>query len=161
MNVYGSVLGSSGGGTSNYNDLSNKPSINGVTLSGNKTSSDLGISGSSITYSTSEQLIGKWVDGSNLYQKTIIATCPTVTSEGTRVSSETSIGAIPSKIVGCDAILWAGSFGFVPGWDFINPSNNRIQFDIRFRRSDGVIEIFTSNAAWNDCPVYVTIRYTK
>lgn len=35
--------GGGGGGTSNYNDLSNKPSINGVTLSGNKTSGDLNI----------------------------------------------------------------------------------------------------------------------
>lgn len=34
-----------GGGTSNYNNLSNKPSINGVTLQGNKTSADLNISG--------------------------------------------------------------------------------------------------------------------
>lgn len=32
-----------GGGTSDYSQLSNKPSINGVTLSGNKTTSDLGI----------------------------------------------------------------------------------------------------------------------
>ncbi len=32
------------GGTTDYNGLSNKPSINGVTLSGNKTTSDLGIS---------------------------------------------------------------------------------------------------------------------
>lgn len=32
-----------GGGTSDYNDLSNKPSINGVTLQGNKTASELGI----------------------------------------------------------------------------------------------------------------------
>ncbi len=31
------------GGSSNYEDLSNKPSINGVTLIGNKTTSDLGI----------------------------------------------------------------------------------------------------------------------
>lgn len=43
------VNGSGGGvggetGTSNYNDLSNKPSINGVTLEGNKTSEDFGIS---------------------------------------------------------------------------------------------------------------------
>lgn len=34
-----------GGGTSNYNQLNNKPSINGVTLQGNKTSADLNISG--------------------------------------------------------------------------------------------------------------------
>lgn len=33
----------SGGGTANYNDLSNKPSIEGVTLSGNKTAADLGL----------------------------------------------------------------------------------------------------------------------
>jgi hypothetical protein len=33
------------GGTSDYADLTNKPSINGVTLNGNKTSADLGIGG--------------------------------------------------------------------------------------------------------------------
>lgn len=32
-----------GGGTTDYNDLTNKPSINGVSLTGNKTTSDLGI----------------------------------------------------------------------------------------------------------------------
>lgn len=36
--------GGGGGGTTNYNDLTNKPTINGVELSGNKTSDDLGIS---------------------------------------------------------------------------------------------------------------------
>lgn len=41
------IMGAGGGegGTSNYNELSNKPQINGVTLSGNKTASELGISG--------------------------------------------------------------------------------------------------------------------
>lgn len=36
-----------GGGTTNYNDLNNKPSINGVTLAGNKTAADLGLATSS------------------------------------------------------------------------------------------------------------------
>lgn len=40
--------GGGGGGTSNYNDLTNKPSINSVTLSGNKTTSDLGITASGV-----------------------------------------------------------------------------------------------------------------
>lgn len=35
--------GGGGGGTSNYNELSNKPKINGVELIGNKTSEDLNI----------------------------------------------------------------------------------------------------------------------
>ena len=37
--------GGGGGGTTNYNELSNKPKINGVELSGNKTSEELHISG--------------------------------------------------------------------------------------------------------------------
>lgn len=39
-----SIGGGGGSGTSNYNSLSNKPKINDVTLSGNKSLSDLGIS---------------------------------------------------------------------------------------------------------------------
>ena len=39
--TYGGGSGSSG--TTNYNDLTNNPSINGITLTGNKTPLDLGI----------------------------------------------------------------------------------------------------------------------
>lgn len=39
--------GGGGGGTSNYNDLSNKPQIAGTTLSGNKSLADLGIAAAS------------------------------------------------------------------------------------------------------------------
>ena len=41
------LSGGGGGGTTNYNDLSNKPQINGNTLSGNKTSAQLGLASSS------------------------------------------------------------------------------------------------------------------
>jgi hypothetical protein len=37
--------GGGGGGTTNYNALTNKPQINNVTLSGNKTASDLSLLG--------------------------------------------------------------------------------------------------------------------
>ena len=37
--------GGGGGGTSNYNSLDNKPQINSITLSGNKSASDLGLLG--------------------------------------------------------------------------------------------------------------------
>ena len=40
----GGGSGSGSSGTTNYNDLTNKPSINGITLTGNKTSIDLGMS---------------------------------------------------------------------------------------------------------------------
>ena len=37
------IGGSTGGGTTNYNDLSNKPQLSGVTLEGNKTLDDIGV----------------------------------------------------------------------------------------------------------------------
>lgn len=40
---YGSSDGSGGGSSTDYDNLTNKPSINSVTLSGNKSSSDLGL----------------------------------------------------------------------------------------------------------------------
>lgn len=48
MDMYGLLLArqlgaGGGGGTTNYNDLSNKPKINGVELQGNKSFSDLGL----------------------------------------------------------------------------------------------------------------------
>lgn len=43
-----------GGGTDNYNDLSNKPSINSVTLSGNKSASDLSLASAVHTHTKSD-----------------------------------------------------------------------------------------------------------
>lgn len=45
--VEGSIPGGSTGGTSNYNLLLNKPSINNITLQGNLTSAQLGLAGGS------------------------------------------------------------------------------------------------------------------
>ena len=55
-----SVLGSGnievggGGGTADYDELTHKPQVNGVTLSGNKTSSDLGVASASHTHTVSQ-----------------------------------------------------------------------------------------------------------
>ena len=45
----GQIAIGSGGGTTDYNDLTNKPQINSVTLSGNKTTSQLNISYNDLT----------------------------------------------------------------------------------------------------------------
>lgn len=84
---------SGGGGTSNYNDLNNKPRMNGVTLAGNKSTEDLipigsglrfnsngeleATGGGGVNYSTDEQIIGTWIDGKPLYQKTVVIESPT------------------------------------------------------------------------------------
>lgn len=54
------VNGSGGGGTTDYSDLTNKPSVNGVTLSGNKTSGDLGLQ-SELTFTSTPSANNKVV----------------------------------------------------------------------------------------------------
>lgn len=49
-----SAIGGGSGGTTNYDLLSNKPQINGITLTGNKTSTDLGLQPAG-NYATYEQ----------------------------------------------------------------------------------------------------------
>lgn len=53
-----SAVGGGSGGTTNYNTLSNKPQINGITLSGNQTSTDLGLQPAG-DYATTNDLANK------------------------------------------------------------------------------------------------------
>lgn len=50
------ISSTGGGGSSDYNDLSNKPSINSVTLSGNKSLEDLGITDTTYTAGANIQI---------------------------------------------------------------------------------------------------------
>lgn len=56
------------GGTSDYNELENKPSINGVTLEGNVSGFDIGIY-PPVNYSTTPQnTFTKWIDGKDIWR---------------------------------------------------------------------------------------------
>lgn len=61
-----STVGASGGGTTNYNLLENKPSINGVTLTGNKTSSDISVAPDGYGLGTTPKLLTSSDDLNNL-----------------------------------------------------------------------------------------------
>ncbi len=62
--------GGGGGGTTDYNQLTNKPTINGVELSGDKTSTDYGLQGNGqgTTYdSGDEEVVISGGSGGNTY----------------------------------------------------------------------------------------------
>lgn len=69
------------GGTSNYNDLSNKPSINGVTLQGNKTLDDIGVG------ALAEEKV------SDLHEDTLGGFTPVIDSTGKITGYKTKAGA--------------------------------------------------------------------
>lgn len=63
-----------GGGTTDYNELENKPTYNGHVIEGDLTSESLGI-WQPKNFSTEEQNTGlKWIDGKDIYYKTFNVT---------------------------------------------------------------------------------------
>lgn len=66
-----SGLLSVGGGTTDYNELENKPTYNGYIIEGALTNESLGI-WQPKNFSTEEQNTGiKWIDGSDIYYKVV------------------------------------------------------------------------------------------
>lgn len=122
----------------------------------------------SMDYSTSEKVVGKWIDGKTLYQKTIQTTTPTVTTTGTLVSKTVAIGESVDTLVDYDGILYDNNyyhklFDTVIGWTSTDKgsikvtiaSNNTVQ------GTPNTIYIQCSHTSWSEKIVYITLRYTK
>lgn len=94
------------GGTDNYLDLRNKPKINGVELTGNKTSEDLGITGGDGIVTTLSEDFNIWKLEDGLYYIPQKVNMHYNTGNGTNVEGflvkykRTSDATYPNKIVG-------------------------------------------------------------
>lgn len=117
-------------------------------------------------YSTSEKIIGTWVDNKTLYQKTLSFTVPTCTTDGTEVNTTVNlnttvkIGWIESSYVK----LASGNICSV----YQSPIAQKPAALIRtvIRSTDNTtlpntLAVFNACTALNGLTCYVTLRYTK
>lgn len=102
--------GGGGGGTSNYNDLSNKPHINGVTLSGNKSSADLNLQGATsivtLTTASTELATNTIYNGGELASVTL--TLPATVSADFIAQVEFSSGATATTFTAPESLYFNG-----------------------------------------------------
>lgn len=225
-------------GTTDYTDLENKPSINNVTLSGNKTTSDLGLQdtiqyssmptasedlegavyqylGSTTStythghwyecvsdgedpatyswveapnyeemddsdmddvvtplpsvsaryhkYSTEEQVVGEWIDGSTLYQRTIVTTMPEVTLDKTDAKNNTSIGASIdyAQLISCERY---NNTTNIPISQYFYNTEYGVFVYIKGNNDTSnanTVELHSNCEGWSGQTVYITIQYTK
>ena len=104
--------GGGGGGTTNYNDLTNKPSINNVTLSGNMTTGDLGIhdlpsgglAGEVLTKSSGTDYDVTWATVSGSGGNIVYCTC-TTNSETQQKSATIQSGTLTSLVTGAQVVV--------------------------------------------------------
>jgi hypothetical protein len=105
------------------------------------------------TYSTTEQVVGKWVDGSDLYEITLqftsTSTADTLTSVAHSIANVDVIYVEKAFVVGSSYTQEMAPVGGLTGNDWFQGSVSTTSFDYQ---------------AGNDfvsCPVYVVLRYTK
>lgn len=103
--------GGGGGDTGDYNDLTNKPQINSVTLSGNKSLASLGIAAAATTYTKDETdgLLSNKADKSTTYTKTETGTEITNAINALDVASVGGAGSYIQAISEADGKISATS----------------------------------------------------
>jgi len=210
ITIVDNVISASGEQSFNYNNATNKPRINGVELTENKTTSDLHIEipeytagenvtisngvisatdttytagenvtiengvisatdttytagdnitiqngvisasgGGSVEYSTDERVIGTWVDGTDVYEKTFIIS-PVIHTDGNAWVDTGCVLANLGNIIEYHIICRDTYVGNAPA----NSSNTS------FRYNNNNIQLYVNSAWYLDLQAIV-IRYTK
>ena len=111
--------------------------------------------GGGISYSTEEQDTGlKWIDGSPIYQKTIVYTNAIAVNQTTTLAIANYIGADVAQIIEINGITGNG----LP----INTSwpQGGYNWGIATYASGGNINIVNASNAITD-GIYITVKYTK
>ena len=141
-----------------------------VTLQYTKTTDSAVNMGDENDYSTTEKIIGTWVDGKPIYQKTFSTTSPVCTTNGTEVTKDVSIGANVDTIVDVKGTLInsTGATHILPAViSSTVQSNTKIpQIKVNGRTNNASsdknkVRISNSYADFSNLPMYITVQYTK
>lgn len=116
-------------------------------------------------YSTSEKIIGTWITGATLYQKTITVTFPTTAALGTEASSDITLSSLGlSSMTRC--VEMAGIIVLADGKNrAINQANMNgttvIYACAIVDKPSGVIRLITDMPAVGGQTAYITLKYIK
>lgn len=116
-------------------------------------------------YSTEEMIVGTWIDGKPIYQKTIIDTMPVTATYGTTVSKNIEIDPSMDKIVHVYAFLIENgtSYRSLPSIDQTdgNVAYARYSIYTNIPNENNVMKLRNSIVSCSNAPVYFTVQYTK
>ncbi len=118
----------------------------------------------SLDYSTSEKVVGTWIDGKPIYQKTVQLTTPNVTTEGTPVSITVDVAdnidiAWVAEITSQGVVMT--NMGIANAGSSASPSY--ILKGIRTYIGGSPKKLYVQNnfPAWNGITYYAIVKYTK
>ena len=153
--------------------LSEKPLTSAaatITVRYTKTTDSAISIGSDTDYSTTEEkVVGTWVNGKPIYQKTIQTTMPTVTTDGVLAQNDVdipSLNADYAQIVGGAIKDSNNVWGTALNCAWQDGTQDKVRFCRVGIGKNGItnnkeIYIQTNRLAYSERPCYITIQYTK
>ena len=126
-----------------------------------------GVSGDANThvYSTTEQIVGEWIDGKTIYEKTIVDTLPVTETNGVRASKQIPTGTNISKITAVSAFCYSSTGVICPLYgSVVSSRENDVGYQVRSNTAstnNNSITVYNANNIWNGIEVIFTIQYTK
>lgn len=121
---------------------------------------------SACNYSESERVVGTWIDGKPVYEKTIVDTLPETSTDGVTVSKNILLNTPIDKVISIIAIRQEqGIRGAVPleMSIFSDDTFKRIGVAVYGNGSTipNRVKLENSSSVVSNMEVYVTVRYTK
>lgn len=108
-------------------------------------------------YSTTERVVGTWIDGKPVYEKTIAITSPTVTEDGTVAIDVIDTISNLKKNISINGYLNTNT-NLIPLPIFVNNSGHQFKVLVS---NNGEIKVMSSSTTFNNHNGYVIFRYTK
>ena len=113
-------------------------------------------------YSNEERVVGVWTDDKPLYQKTLNLTSPSQAFQGIDIADLTSLNI--ENLVKVEGFLYSATYGQTLPiyWSYaVNSSDIRSSNFGTVYYENGHIKQNISSTAYINCPVTITIQYTK
>jgi hypothetical protein len=152
-----------GGGGSYVLPIASAAELGGIKVGNNLTIDANGVlSGTAVSggqnYSTTEQLVGTWIDGKPLYQKTYSGTIPMGADSGSTniFADSATISIIESGFVISGYIIQNTDFYMINSIGFESMRQNVIFISKNNNSIRGRVTV-----EYVGCPIVVTIQYTK
>lgn len=114
-----------------------------------------------VHYSTDEKVIGTWIDGKTVYEKTITTTLPNI-SGSAMVTHIVDISSLNTdKIIDYDCIIYqiVNNETIFVKTTYITNANGHLKVNVN--GTAGAINILTNANAYSNCDAVIKIRYTK
>ena len=120
-------------------------------------------------YSTNEKIVGTWIDGKPLYQKTYQVALPTVSTMGTWASNSVALGVSADTVFVKDGFLIHPTSKSRVSYGTVVKTTSSYDYGawsvvIRPNESSSnknTMEIRSNNYDWSGATAYVTLQYTK